>query len=123
MLPGCRRPTPPAPASGASEESLRGAVERAAVQALPPPAAMADFDFEVLCAADQLDLKRDALLAKARELGGTAIEGLRDSERVRRISLKLPGSAVAPFRAYAGVAPGTVPPGEREIFDVTLRAP
>lgn len=123
LLSGCKEePKKPAPPSSPpNTEAIRGLVERAAEQTLPAPS-LATLDFEVPCPLADLDVRRDALIAKARELGGSAVEGLRDSDKERRLAVRLPGSAVAAFRTAAG-APVVGSTSEKESFDVTLKAP
>lgn len=102
-------------------EAIRSLVERAAEQSIPAPS-LAALDFELPCPLADLDVRRDALIAKAKELGGSAVEGLRDDERQRRIAITLPGKSVAEFRKSAN-APVLGSENEKESFDVTLKAP
>lgn len=122
LLAACNEQPKPKPSEPPKTEVIRTLVERAAEQSIPAPSLTA-LDFEAPCGFDQLDLRRDALIAKARELGGNAVEGLRANDRERRIAVSLPGSAVAAFRAYAGVAPATGAIDAKESFDVNLKAP
>lgn len=125
LLGGCKEEPKKAAGGDAprspNTEAIRGLVERAAEQTLPAPS-LAALDFEVPCPFADLDVRRDALIAKAKELGGSAVEGLRDGDRQRRLAVQLPGSSVAAFRLAAG-APVVGSTAEKESFDVTLKAP
>lgn len=109
------------PTEAPKTEVIRSLVQRAAEQTIPDPSLTA-LDFEVPCPLTDLDVRCAALIAKAKELGGSAVEALRDNDQQRRIAVQLPGNSVAAFRVAAG-APVVGSTSEKESFDVTLKAP
>lgn len=89
---------------------LRGSLERTAQQGLPPPAALDDLPIELRSAPERLAARVARLTQLARDLGGSAAEGL-PAGTDKHLYVELPAGRAAAFRAAAkgGEPPNPLP--------------